>query len=581
VAVDSFTPEWARHAVWYQILPERFCNGDAHNDPTPLSLAGSVHGAALADGWQVHPWTSDWYRAQPWERNASRAHWAHAMDRRYGGDLAGILAKLDYLQDLGVNALYLNPVFDAPSHHKYDGSSWHHVDVHFGPDPAGDRALIARETPDDPQTWQWTAADRLLLELIDALHRRGMRVILDGVFNHVGVQHFAFRDVLAHGRASRFADWLKITRWHDDRRFDCESWRGHASLPELRQQDDTLAPGPLKYLEAITRRWMAPGGDASRGIDGWRLDVTPWLPHRFWRDWRALVKSIKPDAYLVAEIIRDVDFNTPYLQGDEFDAVMNYNFAFACDEFFFREHTRISASTFDARLRVLREAYPACVAPVMQNLFGSHDTARAATHAMNRDRFDYRDFDGSYHPRDSRADRADVRAPVRLLPDDRPGRTDDLLRRRGRHVGCQRPVLPQADGLARTGVRRRSHAAQRPAANRWRRCGRVRSRLVRALQAPDRTSPCAARAAHRQRRNPAGRRRQASAGAPATPGRRAGHRRAEPQRAPAARGRAGPARRHLARTAAWRHAARRQRHAVQCRHGLGTRAVGAVSVLAP
>jgi cyclomaltodextrinase / maltogenic alpha-amylase / neopullulanase len=123
------------------------------------------------------------------------------------------------------------------------------------------------------------------------------------------------------------------------------------------------------------------------------------------------VKSIKPDAYLVAEIIRDVDFNTPYLQGDEFDAVMNYNFAFACDEFFFREHTRISASTFDARLRVLREAYPACVAPVMQNLFGSHDTARAATHAMNRDRFDYRDFDGSYHPRDSRADRADVRAP--------------------------------------------------------------------------------------------------------------------------------------------------------------------------
>ncbi len=406
-APDDFTPRWARHAVWYQILPERFCNGDPHNDPDRASL----HSEHLSPQWQVHPWTSDWYRLQPWERDGAQPRAHHLADRRYGGDIAGIMAKLDYLQDLGVNALYLNPVFDAPSHHKYDASCWHHIDPHLGPDPAGDRALMAQEQPDDPGTWQWSAADRQMLDLIERLHGRGMRLIFDGVFNHVGRQHWAFRDVLAHGRHSRFADWFKITGWHDDRSFDYEGWRGHASLPELRQQDDTLAPGPLAHVQAVTRRWLAPDGHADRGIDGWRLDVAPWLPHRFWREWRALAKRIKPDAYLVAEIIREAAFNEPYLRGDEFDAVMNYNFAFACDEFFLRDRTRIRASEFDARLRHLREAYPACVAPVMQNLFGSHDTARLATHASNRDRFDYRDFDGSYHPHASRAGQADVRAP--------------------------------------------------------------------------------------------------------------------------------------------------------------------------
>jgi glycosidase len=168
---------------------------------------------------------------------------------------------------------------------------------------------------------------------------------------------------------------------------------------------------PRAYVETITRRWMAPDGDAARGIDGWRLDVAPWLPHGFWKGWRALVKAINPDAYLVAENIRDVAFNVPYLEGDEFDAVMNYNFAFASDAFFFRDRKRISTSRFDALLRELREAYPACVAPVMQNLFGSHDTARMASHAVNRDRLDYGAFDATYHGHDSRAPHLDTRKP--------------------------------------------------------------------------------------------------------------------------------------------------------------------------
>jgi cyclomaltodextrinase len=410
--MQDFTPEWARHAVWYQIFPERFANGDPGNDPTPASLNGSLHGGPLHPGWRTHPWTSDWYAMQPWERASGKPLRANLPDRRYGGDIAGILQRLPYLQELGVNAIYLNPVFDAPSHHKYDASTLHHIDAHFGPDPAGDRALMALETPDDPATWVWTSADRLMLKLIAQVHARGMRIIFDGVFNHVGVTHWAFADLVKRQRKSLFRGWFKVTSWSDDPEgFQYDSWRGHPSLPEFRQEGGTLAEGPLAYVNAVTRRWMAPQGDVSRGIDGWRLDVAPWLPHGFWKGWRALVKSINPQAYLVAENIRDVAFNAPYLEGDEFDAVMNYNFAFACDEFFFRDAQRISATEFDRKLKELREAYPPCVAPVMQNLFGSHDTARLASHAVNRDKLDYRSFDETYHPRDSRVRFAAPREP--------------------------------------------------------------------------------------------------------------------------------------------------------------------------
>lgn len=413
-SVSSFVPAWAAHAVWYQILPERFANGDPKNDPTLESLAGGRLAPGADDDWRVTPWTADWYAMQPGETAPGKDKWMAIHDRRYGGDLAGIIARLPYLKDLGVTAIYLNPVFDAPSHHKYDGASLHHVDPHLGPDPQGDRALMATETPDDPATWTWTAADLLLLRLIDEVHAHGMRIILDGVFNHVGVNHWAFKDLLEHQQRSRFADWFIVHQWRDDatgQPFRYEAWKGFDTLPELRKEGDHLAPGPREYIYAATRRWLAPNGDTRQGIDGWRLDVAPWVPHGFWKDWRALVKSLNPEAYLVAENIRDVAFNVPYLAGDEFDAVMNYNFAFACDEYFFRDTTRISTTAFDALLRELREAYPACVAPVQQNLFGSHDTARLASHPVNRDRLQFRTFDDSYHDHDARPPHFDTRAP--------------------------------------------------------------------------------------------------------------------------------------------------------------------------
>ena len=167
----EFVPDWAKSAVWYQVFPERFRDGDPSNNPTVRDIAGADP-AEPPKVWQIHPWGSDWYKRQPYEvANGEPELWRHLLRRRYGGDLQGVIDKLDYIQHMGFNAIYLNPVFTAPSLHKYDAASFHHIDPNFGPDPAGDRALIATENPLDPSTWVWTKADELALELITRGHR--------------------------------------------------------------------------------------------------------------------------------------------------------------------------------------------------------------------------------------------------------------------------------------------------------------------------------------------------------------------------------------------------------------------------
>lgn len=389
-------PEWAKHVVWYQIFPERFRNGDPSNDPTLADIEGSWPHDHTSP-WQIHPWTSDWYALLPHERANGRDIWFNIQRRRYGGDLQGILDKLDYLRDLGIGAIYLNPVFQAPSLHKYDGATYHHVDPTFGPDPAGDRASIAAETPDDPTTWSWTAADRLMLELIRHVHARGMRIIFDGVFNHMGITSFAFKDVVTRQQRSRFRDWFEIRSWDDPQtgsRFDYQGWFGVRELPELREDERGIVAGPRAYIFAATRRWMDPDGDgdSSDGIDGWRLDVAFCVRHQFWKDWARFVKQINPEAYLTAEVIDSIEALKPYLQGDEFDAIMNYNLAAICGEFFIEEQARISASEFDRRLAELREAFHPEMASVMQNLFDSHDSNRLASHIVNRGMGGYRNW---------------------------------------------------------------------------------------------------------------------------------------------------------------------------------------------
>lgn len=387
---EEFVPQWAKHAVWYQIFPERFRNGDPGNDPTKEDIADAFPFEPDAP-WKVHPWTSDWYKRQPWEKSDRWPFYDLIQRRRYGGDLQGIMDKLDYLQELGINAIYLNPVFDAPSAHKYDGLSYHHIDPNFGPDPDGDRRMMAEENPGDPATWVWTSADKMALDLVKKCHARGIRVIFDGVFNHMGWTSWPFKDVRDKQQASPYADWFSVKSWRDEKEgteFDYNGWFGHKTLPEFREDEDGIVSGPREYIFAATKRWMDPDGDGdpSDGIDGWRLDVAFCIAHPFWKKWRKVVKETNPKAYITAELIDPVPQLEPYLQGDEFDAVMNYNFASICSDYFSDEKERITTSEFDRRLKELREAFPAGVAEVQQNLFGSHDTDRIGSHIVNRDK---------------------------------------------------------------------------------------------------------------------------------------------------------------------------------------------------
>lgn len=412
----EFVPQWAKKVVWYQIFPERFWNGDKSNDPAIETLEGAWPHDHTSP-WQVHPWTSDWYQLQPYEKLNGKDIWFNIQRRRYGGDLQGIIDKLDYLQDLGITALYLNPIFQSPSSHKYDAMTYHHVDPHFGPDPEGDKKLIASEVPHDPSTWHWTAADRLALKLFDEVHKRGMKIILDGVFNHMGINCWAFKDVLNNQQESLYKDWFSVTSWKDSIKgtgFQYDGWFGVKELPELREDEEGIVEGPRTYIFDITKRWMDPDGDGnpSDGIDGWRLDVAFCVKHPFWKKWRQHVKDINPEAYLTAEIIDPVPVLNDYLQGDEFDAVMNYNFAFTSAEFFIDEKNRITVSEFDKKLSDLRKAFPGGVEYVQQNLFGSHDANRIGSHIVNKDLGKYRDWGNYFNLSKGDNKNYDTRKPV-------------------------------------------------------------------------------------------------------------------------------------------------------------------------
>ena len=386
-------PQWAVDAVWYQIFPERFRNGDPSNDPTVDDIAGAWPHVKPTQ-WHISSWTGDWYALQPWEKDA-KGFYYHAQQRRYGGDLQGIIDKLDYLQDLGVNALYLNPVFESPSLHKYDASMYHHIDNNFGPDPAGDRGMFAKEDPAAPATWQWTAADRLFLKLIQELHARGMKIIIDGVFNHVGTTFWAFRDVVENGPRSPYKDWFTIISWGDStgKGFDYKCWVGVKDLPELRKDSTGMAAGPRDYIHAIVQRWMDPNGDGdpSDGVDGWRLDVADMVPMAFWREFRGWVKGINPNAYITGEVWwedwkADKMFDAgPWLLGDTFDAVMNYRWARNVCRFFKDKDLRLTATEFRDHLERLWKDYRPDVDAVLMNLLDSHDTDRLGSMIVNPD----------------------------------------------------------------------------------------------------------------------------------------------------------------------------------------------------
>ena len=364
------TPVWAQNAVWYQIMPERFRNGDKANDAEVIT-----------------PWTSDWFTPQPWEQKLedegrSFYDW-YVFDRNYGGDLAGIEDKLPYLEQLGVNALYLMPVFIATSSHNYNAMNYLHIDPELGAADDDYERIAAAEDLNDPKTWKWTKSDRRFLDFLRAAHNAGFHVIIDGVFNHVGTEHPAFQDVMANGRDSRFADWFDVRSWEP---FEYSGWGGFGALPEFKKKADGLASDAAKaHIFNVTRRWMDPDGDGdpSDGVDGWRLDVPGSIPAPFWEEWRALVKSINPEAYITGEIWERAD---EWLDGKHFDAVMNYQFAHAVVAWVINQREKISASVLDRRLADLRLAYPLPATLVMQNLMDSHDTDRLVSMVLNPDR---------------------------------------------------------------------------------------------------------------------------------------------------------------------------------------------------
>ena len=413
-AADSLAavPDWAADAVWYQIFPERFRNGDPTNDPTRASLETPI---VPGPNWRVSPWTGDWYARDAWETAMGTDYYENGVfHRRYGGDLQGVIDKLGYLQTMGVTALYFNPVFEARSLHKYDGNTFHHIDPHFGPDPAGDFALMARETS-DPKTWHVTRADQLFFDLVRAAHERGMRVVIDGVFNHTGRDFFAFDNLRTNQAASPYKDWYVVRRFDDPAtdtsEFVYKGWWGTATLPEFANNPDStdLHEGPKAYVFDATRRWMDPNGDGdpADGIDGWRLDVAEEVPVGFWADWNRHVREINPEAYTVSEIWGDASH---FLREGGFSATMNYaGFAYPAKGFLV---DRVMTPTaFRDTLAARRAWYPEAVQYALQNLMDSHDTDRLPSMIVNASlrrpfaepgRFDY-DWGGRVSPRSDNA----------------------------------------------------------------------------------------------------------------------------------------------------------------------------------
>lgn len=302
------TPEWVQDAVFYQIFPERFCNGNSLNDPFPIV-----------------PWDS-----------------CPAVDNFFGGDLEGIEEKIPYLTDLGITALWLNPIFTSSSNHKYNTRDFMSIDPHFGD-------------------------EKILRRLVDKLHDNGIKIILDCVFNHTGRDFWAFKDVLELGEDSTFKDWYYINefpvRISPSPTYEC--WWDIADLPKLKVSN----PEVKEYLLSVASYWTK-----SFNIDGWRLDVPNEVSHDFWIEFRKVIKDINPDCYIVGEIWDD---GRPWLQGDQFDAIMNYLFRENVLDFFARK--KMEVNDFEHHMGMLRLKYPQQVNLSLLNLLGSHDTPRVLT----------------------------------------------------------------------------------------------------------------------------------------------------------------------------------------------------------
>jgi len=347
-------PDWGKDAVWYQIMIQFFRNGDPKNDPTIDDQEGTWP-FEKQTWWQITPWTDDPYKLEPWEKANGKSYYYNWHVRRYGGDFKGMIEKLDYLKDLGINAIYFCPMYEAPAYHMYDTRMYHHASKNFGPDPVGDAKIYKTEDPADSTTWKWTVADKYFVQLIKEAHARGIRIIVDAVLHYVGT---TFWDKRIQGRYP-------------------------VSTPEFRN-----------YMHYVVNKWGDPNGDGdpSDGIDGWRLDMAVEVPKEFWREFRKWVREVNPQAIIVGEMW----FNSykminsaPWLQGDMFDSHMNYLFGDAVMRAFIDKEKQLKPSELDILLGEVRKDYPREPQFVLQNLIGTHDTERFAGMILRPDQDKY------------------------------------------------------------------------------------------------------------------------------------------------------------------------------------------------
>lgn len=318
-------PKWARGAVFYQIFVDRFCNGDSSNDVLDNEYCYIGEGTRRVTDWFKYP---------------------DNMDVRafYGGDLQGVMDKLDYLRNLGVDVIYLNPIFVSPSNHKYDIQDYDYVDPHFGVIVRDEGDCLPEGSKRNKESSRYItrvtnrenleASNALFVKLVEEVHRRGMRIILDGVFNHCGsFNKWLDRECIYENqegydsgayvdRHSPFKNFFKFqdqNQWPYNATYN--GWWGHDTLPKLNYEESEKL---YEYIMRIGEKWVSPPYNA----DGWRLDVaadlgcTEEFNHRFWKDFRIRVKEANPDAIILAEHYGDPK---PWLMGDQWDTVMNYD----------------------------------------------------------------------------------------------------------------------------------------------------------------------------------------------------------------------------------------------------------------
>ncbi len=342
----NFTvPEYAPDIVYYYIFPDRFRNGNRANDPKPGVDKYQRYSVELHKNWNEKPF-------KPKSGDGSDDVYNNDF---FGGDLAGIIEKLDYIKGLGANTIYMTPIFRAPSNHKYDTADYNEIDPYFG-----------------------TEAD--FVRLTTEAKKRDIRVVLDTSLNHVGsdsryfdrygnyakTDNGAFKNNQVNP-TSPYAKWFTFdtTKSNPDQQF--KGWTGITDLPEIDKASPAFRAFAYGNKDSVMKRWL------DLGAGGWRMDVAPWVSDDFWREWRAAIKAHRPDAITVSETWFD---SSKYFLGDMFDSTMNYIFRNTVQEY---------ALGGDARklyknLELIREQYPPQALYALMNLLSSHDQARALHH---------------------------------------------------------------------------------------------------------------------------------------------------------------------------------------------------------